>query len=288
MKALKIFCVVLLFILLTILSQVGGIILLLWLLIFRYFKAKLTKPWARRTINAFGFMVFYMIFNLLIIPFLAGLGGKARLPMSKSGNLVPVTYWTTIFMRNYITEEGKEKLLKIADEFAQKHPGLKVKYMDCNYPFNLPTPTIPKGYISKKEVETFPLTEGLIPHISHKGNKADIAFVYNDETGKPSNLTPTAIGYGSSVDPLPNEFDRPCYCESKGEWQYSFMYHTIPKKNYQLNINISSLLVRLAKKKSIGKIIIEDHLKKRFELSSGYTHAECYSVRHDDHFHVQF
>ena len=314
MKALKIFSVVLLFILLTILSQVGGIILLLWILIFRYFKAKLTKPWAQRTINAFGFMVFYMIFNLLIIPFLAGLGGKVRLPMSKSGNLVPVTYWTAIFMRNYITEEGKEKLLKIADEFAQKYPGLQVKYMDCNYPFNIPTPTIPKGYISKKEVETFPLTEGLIPHISHFGNKADIALVYTDETGKPSNLTPTAIGYGSSVDPLPDEpgYANPkCGCktnhqsqrkDSKGKINegtpcmcdkeyvlYSFMYHIIPiNKSIKLSkIPSASLINRFYKFDK--EIILEAHLRKRLEvLQYSWGNHPCSSVRHDDHFHVKF
>ena len=277
MKALKIFSVVLLFILLTILSQVGGIILLLWILIFRYFKAKLTKPWARRTINAFGFMVFYMIFNLLIIPFLAGLGGKARFPMSKSGNLVPVTYWTAIFMRNYITEEGKEKLLKIADEFAQKYPGLQVKYMDCNYPFK----------INIKGKKNIPVLEGLAPHLSHNGDKADIAFIYNDATGTPSNLTPTAIGYGSSVDPLPNETCTPCYCE-KSNWQYSFMHRTLPKNNYQLNKANSAALVRLVKKRSTGKILIERHLIQRFRLFGGYTEAGCHSVRHDDHFHVKF
>ena len=283
MKALKITSIALLFILLTILSQVGGIILLLWLLIFRFFKAKLPKPWARRTINVFGFMAFYMLFNLLIIPFLAGIKGKARLPMSKSGNLAPVTYWTAIFMRNYITEEGKEKLLKIADEFAQKQPGLKVKYMDCNYPFYLPTPTIPKGYISKKEVETCPLTEGLIPHITHMGDKADIALVYNDENGEPSNLTPTAIGYGSSVDPLPNE--TPIACDT---WKYSLMYHTLPNSNNGLSIDLSRELILTFRKYLSTKIFFEKHLVERFKLKGNFSDAGCESVRHDDHFHVKF
>ena len=283
MKALNIFSVVLIFILLTILSQVGGIILLLWILIFRYFKTKLTKPWARRTINAFGFMVFYMIFNLLIIPFLAGLGGKARLPMSKSGNLVPVTYWTAIFMRNYIKESGKEKLLKIADEFAQKHPGLKVKYMDCNYPFYICTPTIPKGYISKKPLVTFPLTEGLIPHITHMGDKADIALVYNDENGEPSNLTPTAIGYGSSVDPFPNE--TPIACNT---WKYSLMYRTLPNSNNGLSKDLSRELILTFRKYLSTKIFFEKHLVERFNLKGNFSNAGCNSARHDDHFHVQF
>ncbi|MEY4127049.1 MAG: hypothetical protein RL737_1238 [Bacteroidota bacterium] len=277
MKILNILGIILLFAILTILSQVGGIILLLWLLLFSFFKKKIENSWAKRAINVFGFMAFYMIFNLLLIPFLAGMDGKTRLPMSKSGNLVPVTYWTAIFMRNYITVEGKEKMTVIADEFAQKHPGLQVKYMDCNYPFR----------INIKGKKNIPVLEGLAPHLSHNGDKADIAFVYNDDTGAPSNLTPTAIGYGSSVDPLPNESCTPCYCE-KSNWKYSFMHHTLPKNNYQLNEDNSAALVRLVKKRSTGKILIERHLIQRFKLSGGYTEAGCHSVRHDDHFHVQF
>jgi hypothetical protein len=173
--------------------------------------------------------------------------------------------------------EGKEKMMVIADEFAQKHPGLQVKYMDCNYPFS----------INIKGKKNIPVLEGLAPHLSHNGDKADIAFVYNDETGAPSNLTPTAIGYGSSVDPLPNESCTPCYCE-KSNWQYSFMHHTLPKNNYQLNKYNSAALVRLVKKRATGKILIERHLIQRFKLSGGYTEAGCHSVRHDDHFHVQF
>ena len=60
------------------------------------------------------------------------------------------------------------------------------------------------------------------------------------------------------------------------------------KNNYQLNEDNSAALVRLVKKRATGKILIERHLIQRFKLSGGYTEAGCHSVRHDDHFHVEF
>lgn len=277
MKVLNILGIILLFAILTILSQVGGIILLLWLLSFSFFKKKIENSWAKRATNVLGFMAFYMIFNLLIIPFLAGMGGKTRLPMSKSGNLVPVTYWTAIFMRNYITVEGSENTTKLSEVFAKRYPGLKVKYMDCNYPFRINIP-------GKSNV---PILEGLAPHLSHNGDKVDIAFVYNDETGAPSNLTPTAIGYGSSVDPLPNESCTPCYCE-KSNWQYSLFYKISPKSKFQLNIPSSAYLVKIFKAKGKRKFFIEKHLQQRLKLTGNFPFQGCESVRHDDHFHVEF
>ena len=69
MKILKILGIILAVSLLTILSQVGGIILLLWLVIFRFFKEKLSNPWLRRGVNLGGFVVFYLFFMFAIIPF---------------------------------------------------------------------------------------------------------------------------------------------------------------------------------------------------------------------------
>ena len=118
MKILSILGIILLFAILTTLSQVGGVILLLWLLVFWSFKKKIKNAWVRRGVHVGGFVVFYMLFVLAIIPMLARLQHRAPLPMTKSGNLVPVTYWNVVFMRNYIITSGKEKMVKIADEFG--------------------------------------------------------------------------------------------------------------------------------------------------------------------------
>jgi len=265
--------ITLLFVVLTILSQVGGIILLLWLLIYNVIKKRFSKTWLRRSVNLVGFVVFYIFFILAIIPPLAGLQDRVPLPLSKSGSLAPVSYWTAIFCRNYVKSQGRDRLEKIAAGFASKHSNLKVKYMDCNYPFKI-------GVFGDAIILV-----GLVPHISHDGTKADIAFIYDDASRKPSNLTPTSIGYGSSVDPLKNESCTPCICDKKN-WKYSLLYRNMPKSNYELNIPLNKELLSTFRRELTGQILIEKHLQQRFGLGRGFGEAGCHSVRHDDHFHV--
>jgi hypothetical protein len=276
MKVLNILGIILLFVLLTTLSQVGGLILLLWLLLYQFFKKRFKNAWVRRGVHVGGFVVFYLFFMFVIIPPLARIQDRVPLPMSKSGALVPVTYWTAIFGRNYIKSEGRARLETIAEAYVKKHPDLKVKYMDCNYPFRI-------NITGKKNVW---ILEGLLPHITHDGTKADIALVYNDINGQSSNLTPTAFGYGSSVDPLPTETCTPCACENSGYWQYSFMYRNLPRTEYPLNIKVSADLIRIFDRHLTDKIFLEKHLQQRFKLHGNYAQAGCHSVRHDDHFHV--
>jgi hypothetical protein len=276
MKILKNLLFFLLFSILTALSQVGGLILLLWILLYQFFKKRFKNAWVRRAVNVGGFMVFYLFFMFVIIPPLARIQDRVPLPMSKSGALVPVTYWTAIFGRNYIKSVGRAKLVTIAEAFVKKHPDLKVKYMDCNYPFRVNIPGKKNTWI----------LEGLLPHITHDGTKADIALIYNDANGKAMNETPTFFGYGSSVDPLPTETCTPCDCENKGYWQYSFMYRNIPRTNYPLNNELSTELIKLFDRNLPYTIFLEKHLQQRFNLHGNFTQAGCESVRHDDHFHI--
>ena len=266
----------LLFVILTALSQVGGLILLLWLQLYHFFKKRFKNAWVRRGVHVGGFVVFYLFLMFVIIPPLARIQDRVPLPMSKSGALVPVTYWTAIFGRNYIKSEGRAKLENIAEAYVKKHPDLKVKYMDCNYPFRINMPGTKNVWI----------LEGLLPHITHDGTKADIALVYNDKNGLSSNLTPTAFGYGSSVDPLPTETCTPCACEHSGYWQYSFMYRNIPRTDYPLNNELSTELIKLFDRNLPYTIFLEKHLQQRFNLHGNFSQAGCHSVRHDDHFHV--
>lgn len=307
MKVLNIIGIIILFVILTILSQVGGIILLLWLLLYQFFKKRLKNTWVRRGVHVVGFVVFYLFFMFIIIPPLARIQDRVPLPMSKSGALVPVTYWTAIFGRNYIKSEGRDKLETIAEAFVKKHPELKVKYMDCNYPFR---------FIGSDEIHEdtgFPILEGLFPHFTHLGDKADIALIYNDEEGNPSNLTPTAIGYGSSVEPNKDEpgYVGPnCPCRTKTLKQkegkdgvpcvcdntltlgfirmYSFMYRNVPQnENIKLDTLNSASLIKMFTPYDSG-IILEAHLRKRLKvLQTSFGNHTCKTVRHDDHFHVR-
>jgi hypothetical protein len=282
MKVFKIIGIILLFIILTILSQVGGIILIIWIILFHSIKKKITNKSIKICANYFGFILFYLFFVFIIIPLLAKIQDREPLPFSKSGNLIPVSYWTAIFNRNYIKSEGKNKLEEIANTFVKNNPEIKVKYMDCNFPFR----------ININGSSNVWILEGLIPHITHDGNKVDLALVFNDDIDKPSNLTPTAIGYGSSALPLPNETCTPCDCD-KTNWQYSFMYRNLPSSKLNLNEKLTSELIDDLINYGAKNIIIEPHLIQRFKKYSkrirNYTFSKalCTSVRHDDHIHAQ-
>jgi hypothetical protein len=283
MKALKLILEILWILFLTILTQVGGIIYLFWKLLYaRKIKLFIHEPWKRQLVSSVGFSACYMIFNLFIIPLVAAAFNRVPLPYSKQGNLVPVSYWTCILNRNYINREGKTHLLNLSQDFVAQHPNCQVKYMDCNFPFR---------FVTSKHGNSsgIPIIEGLFPHFSHVGNKADIAFIYNNETGEIVQDTPTAIGYGSSVDPLPRETCTPCTCDEKNGL-YSFMYRNLPRdKSLELNNEHSSALVKLfLQSKHIIYTLLERHLRERFKLNRyRFGRHSCTSVRHDDHFHVE-
>ena len=270
------------FIVLTFFTQVGGLIFLLWLLVyFKGLKKLFPEEW-KSVLSVLGFAGFYMIFNLLIIPLIASAFNRVPLPFSKSGNLIPVTYWTCIFNRHYITREGKESLLTLSDGFVAQYPECKVKYMDCNFPFR---------FIESKNGNTsgIPFVEGLFPHFSHVGNKADVALVYHDETNKLVTETPTAIGYGSSVNPLPGESCMPCKCDKKNAF-YSFMFRNLPHDDaIQLDVDKSSKLVRhFLTAPQVRYTLLEQHLRERFRLKRFHFASHgCKTVRHDDHFHIE-
>lgn len=96
-----------------------------------------------------------------------------------SFNLILSTFFQKIKINNYVLKvKGKENLTKIVDEFTAKNPDIKLKYMDCNHPFNINI-DIDKNRIFKNGIKTFPVLEGLFPHFSHIDKRVDLSFVYN-------------------------------------------------------------------------------------------------------------
>jgi len=154
------------------------------------------------------------------------------------------------------------------------YPGTVVNYLDAGFPlFN--------GY---------PLT----PHLSHNdGKKIDIALFYIDkQSGKPSNHTPSPIGYGVYEEPLSNEINQPFICQQNGNWQYGFLQNLV-SQNKKSDFTFDEERTRsvcnyFTSDSSIEKIFIEPHLKTRLKLSSNKVRYHgCGAVRHDDHIHIQ-
>jgi hypothetical protein len=275
MKFLKLIKLVLIFSILTLFTQIGGLIYLFSSSIYSILKWSKLEGF-RESLRRFSFhFTTYLIFTFFIIPPIAGFFGRVPLPVFSENNLGPRTIWTVILNRHYVRPKLRETVSEITLEISQKYPSVRINYFDANHPFF-------KGY-------------PLFPHLSHNdGKKLDLGFIYNNATTNCiSKNTPSLIGYGISEEPFPSEYNRPAECGANNKyWMYNFMRHIYPqgaKNKYVFNSILTRELIFLFSANSrIQKVLLEPHLKTRLKFTSDkIKQVQCGSVRHDDHFHVQ-
>lgn len=257
MKLIKPIGQLLIFIILTTFTQIGGII---WLL--AYFISKNYK--IRKLIV---FPILYLVFNILIIPPLARVLGREKLPVFNS-ILKPQTIVYPLLFRNYVKPELYYLLTQAASRLDNS--GIKITYLDANFPF----------------YDGFPL----FPHLSHNdGKKIDISFMYLNSEGLKTDKKPSITGYGVYVkkeNPTTKE------CLNKGFWQYDFTKHVALLKINDLKLdteNTKLLIEELLINPNSHKIFIEPYLKEELGLNnySKIRFHGCQAVRHDDHIHFQ-
>jgi len=249
---------ILIFILLTTLTQVGGVIFLVSLWI-----AKKSR------LNTFMlFLSLYLISTFLLIPHLAPLLGRE--PIKHSDKIEPTNYLTILLNRNYVQPKLNE-LLHQTEQHLLNAP-FKIKYLDASFPF----------------IEKFPL----LPHLSHNdGKKVDISFVYENSHGMVDDKK-SRSGYGVFVPMKHGEYNQTKVCKSKGAFQYDYTkYLTLGQINRDLKFSeqgTKRLIEALLSNRKLGKLFIEPNLKKRLNLTdSRVRNHGCRAVRHDDHIHVQ-
>lgn len=262
-RAFKILKYSLLFIALTLTTQVGGFCLLLALILNRwlYFKKKL---------NQFLLFIFtYLLVTLLLVPKLAPFFGREKVC---TNNQVTATNWLTVLLnRNYVTPQLNTILQKIAIDLKQKD--IHISFLDGNFPFT----------------DGFPL----FPHLSHKdGKKIDISFIYQNPDGTISNQQKSISGYGVFEEPSPAEFNQIEWCKNRGYFQYDFpKYLTFGEIHKDLIFSEEAnkiLIQKIVDQPEIEKVFIEPHLKHRLKLNSPkIKYHGCRAVRHDDHIHLQ-
>jgi hypothetical protein len=262
------------FIVLTVLTQTGGLVYVINFSTYRFINHKVNKVWLRRFGKLASFILLYTIASFLIVPVLAKPFGRVRLPLSTTNNLRPLTFLTCLLNRNYVRNELRDVALQVAGKMNSKYPGTIVNYLDANFPF----------------FNGFPL----FPHLSHNdGRKLDLAFCYKDrQSMQETNATPSPIGYGICEEPTETEKNTAAFCAKEGYWQYSFLKTVIPqgsKNDFLFYPQKTKALVELfANDSRIGKIFIEPHLKTRLQITSNKIRFHgCQAVRHDDHIHVQ-
>lgn len=262
-------------ILLTVFTQVGGIVLCLLIPFFRFLDRNIEQRRKRILARAVVFFTFYGMVSAMLVPTLASLAGRVPLPTNNATYFQPLNILTVACNRHYVTPKMKTSALRVAEKMNAKYPGTTIAYLDANFPF----------------FDGFPL----LPHLSHNdGRKLDVALLYTDtETGDPVNGdAPSFIGYGVHEGPRNGESNMPKSCAKKGHWWYGALESVVPqgsKASMTFDEKRTATLVNLlAAERNVEKIFIEPHLKSRMGLSSSkIRYHGCHAVRHDDHVHFQ-
>lgn len=274
MKFLKIIFYIVLIILLTILTQVGGVIFILTLFIYPSIKKRLSNDFLRKIVFPTVFILLYSLISFIVVPRVAKLYGRVPLPVFTNKTLKPLNIMTCILNRHYVRPALKNNIENVAEKISKKYPNTIVSYLDANFPF----------------INGF----SLLPHLSHSdGKKLDISLFYKEKSGKEiNNNAPSFMGYGVYEEPKSKEYDMPENCNRKGYWQYSILEKVVPQWNKKEMIfdqkRTKYLIQLLTKESTTSKIFIEPHLKTRMNLSSSKIRFHgCRAVRHDDHLHLQ-
>ncbi len=264
------------FILLTILTQVGGLIYLFY----QPLSHPIKKRWngGKQIMARIGvFSLLYLSTTFILVPPIAKHFGRVPMPSfaTNKAPVKPLIIFTCLLNRHYVNPVLKEQITNTAKTLVKEFPTIQIVYLDANFPF----------------WNDFPL----LPHLSHNdGNKLDLAFTYKHRiTGKIVNGSPSFSGYGVYEAPRKGALSQPDICRKKGYWQYSFLEKITPQWSKEKIVvdeqRTKRLIELLAKNKRIKKIFIEPHLKKRWRLErySKIRYHGCHAVRHDDHIHIQ-
>ena len=259
---ISVLCLILLVLTLTILTQVGGLVLLITLFIGLFFKRNVALK------TTFVFIGIYFLFTFLIIPIVAPKFGRIKVQENDQVKLVSTLY--VLCNRNYVVPELNDLLQNIGAELADDHIQLNV--LDANFPF----------------IDGFPL----LPHRSHNdGRKVDLSLVYETSDGQISQEVKSRSGYGVFEEPKGKEPKQYEICKGKGNFYYDLAkYLKLGKVNKDLVFSEKGtrILINTLTSSDIGKLFVEPHLKQRLGLSHPKIRFHgCKATRHDDHIHIQ-
>lgn len=262
-KILKVILEITGFIFLTVITQIGGLVYLLSLIIAH----KWTKKLRFKTLIVFTGL--YLLATLIIVPILAPIFGREKINHSKK--IKPTSFITVLMNRNYVQPKLNE-LLNQTEKRLNETP-IEIHYLDANFPF----------------IDKFPL----FPHLSHNdGKKIDISLIYETEFGEITNKHKSVSGYGFYENPKRNEYNQIEKCLKNGYFQYDFpKYLTLGSINKELVFSqkgTKKMIETILKSPNLEKLFIEPHLISRMNLKDNRIRFHgCKAVRHDDHIHVQ-
>lgn len=266
-----------LFIVLTALTQLGGLIFLVSLALAR----ALRRAGSTKAMAVLAGIVFFLasvpLANLFVAPALATLSGRVALPCEMSAEK-PYAALSPIYCvlgRNYVRPEVQAMLEAMGRDLGGDHPGLVIATLDANFPF----------------VDGFPLP----PHLSHDdGTRIDLAYFYMDAAGNPQPLAaPSFLGYWGFEEP-PTPADAACTDKTRWltfRWDMDWLQAFV-RRGLRLDETRTAAMLRWLVEKGpehgVTKILLEPHMVKRLGVASPMIRFQgCRAARHDDHIHVE-
>ncbi|HAS47398.1 MAG TPA: hypothetical protein DCS93_43375 [Microscillaceae bacterium] len=273
-KLLRIVKSIIIFGVLTLFTQIGGLIYLLLKPIAGFITRNIQHRRKKQSTKLAFYFAGYLLIIGLLVPPIAKKFGREPLPVFGHQQIQPLNVWTCLLNRHYVRSTLRQTMVQVAKQLNQAHPGTVIAYMDANFPFK-------KGY-------------PLWPHLSHSdGKKIDIAFLYQDpKTGqKLSRTARTLFGYASYETPKPHEYNIARECKKQGFRQYNLLGKLYPewlKKRRKLDLARTRTMVQLfAQHPQTQVLYIEPYLKQRWRVFYPKIRFHgCHSIRHDDHIHL--
>lgn len=259
---------------LTLLTQVGGVLLWLCLPLLDTLQRRL--PGARISgplVGAGVFLCVYLAVSLALIPPLAALFGRVPLPcrIRDESAYSALTSATCLFNRHYATPSARAALADAARRFSARFPDRRVSYLDAGFPF----------------FDWFPM----LPHLSHgDGRKIDFALPFLDSrTGRPlPGRARSPIGYWGYVPPAPDAV-LPCRGQRSWlRWDFDWLQPLLPAMRLD-TAALAYFVDDLAASDHVSRLLVEPHLWARLGTGRRKVRFQgCAAARHDDHIHVEF
>jgi hypothetical protein len=251
--------------LLTALSQVGGVIYAIALLV------RSRVPFARTRVGLAALFVGLYALAWFPIERAAAVGGRVGLPCVERGGL-SASVVSCALHRHYATPDLAEIVAALAGDVDARFDGTVTRALDAN----------------------FPLFDGvpLPPHLSHDdGEKIDLAFYYVRDGIYQSGALGSPLGYWKFERPRAGEQDACGASAGPLRWDMTWF---APSTRSELMLDEArtrfalNWLARDGARRGVGKVFLEPHLAERMRVSGDVIRFQgCHAARHDDHIHLQ-
>jgi hypothetical protein len=249
--------------LLTALTEIGGLVLLVAVAFGRLMR------WRTLAIVAL-FLGLYTAATNVVVPHVAPLAGRVPLPCT--GEPLRALPVLCAMNRQYVTSDVLALAQALAADTGAAFPGTVTIALDANFPFFDGVP--------------------LLPHLSHDdGRKLDLAYFYADPGGNYlPGTTRSPIGYWAFEQPATGD-ETPCPTEwLTARWDMGSLQPLFPELTLEPKRAGYALdwLFQHGQAHGLQRVFLEPYLAKRLGVSSPFLGFQgCRAARHDDHIHLQ-